>query len=85
MFFIFMWTIFKVFIKFVTSLFQFSVLCFWPRGTWDLSSLTRDQNHGPWTGRRNLNHWTAREVPLIQIFSPFWLSQKMSRVPCAIE
>ena len=37
-----MWTIFKVFIEFVTILLLFYVLVFWPRGTWDLSSPTRD-------------------------------------------
>ena len=37
-----MWTIFKVFIEFVTILLLFHVLVFWPRGMWDLSSLTRD-------------------------------------------
>ena len=34
-----------------------------PRGTWDLSSPTRDRTHVPCTGRRILNHWTTREVP----------------------
>ena len=33
-----MWTIFTVFIEFVTILFLFSVLVFWPRGMWDLGS-----------------------------------------------
>ena len=33
-----MWTIFKVFIEFVTILLLFYVLVFWPRGMWDLSS-----------------------------------------------
>ena len=39
---------------------------FWtaPRGMWDPSSLTRDQTHSPCTGRWNLNHWTARRVPV---------------------
>ena len=38
-----MWTAFKVFIEFVTILLLFYILLFWPWGTWDLSSLTRDQ------------------------------------------
>ena len=33
-----MWTIFKVFIEFVTILLLFYVLVFWPWGMWDLSS-----------------------------------------------
>ena len=38
-----MWIIFKVFIEFVTILLLFYVLAFyWLRGTWDLSSATRD-------------------------------------------
>ena len=62
-FFFLMWTIFKVFIEFVTILLLFYVLVFWPRGTWDLSSSTRDRTHTPCIGRWSLNHQTAREVP----------------------
>ena len=40
-FFFFMWTIFKVFIKFVTVLLLSYVLVFWPRSMWDVSSSTR--------------------------------------------
>ena len=59
-----MWTTFKVFIEFVTILLPvFHVLVFWPRGMWDLSSPTGDRTRTPCTGRRRLNHWTAREVP----------------------
>ena len=52
-----------------------SVLClfvcfsfFWPRGFWDLSSPHRDQTHNPCIGRRGLNRWTVREVPVPQFF-----------------
>ena len=41
-YFFWLWTIFKVFIEFVTVLLLFSVLVFWPRGMWDFSSPTRD-------------------------------------------
>ena len=58
-----MWTIFKVFIEFVTILLLFHVLVFWPWGIWDLSSPTWDQTHTPCIGRRSLNHWTTREIP----------------------
>ena len=58
-----MWTIFKVFIEFVTILLLFYVLLFWLRGMWDLSSPTRDQTRNRCIERRSLNHWTAREVP----------------------
>ena len=34
-----MWTIFKVFIEFVTRLLLFYALVFWPRAMWDLNSL----------------------------------------------
>ena len=36
---------------------------------WDPSSLTRDQTHIPCIGRRILNHWTAREVPIFRNFN----------------
>ena len=36
------WTIFKIFIEFVTVLLLFYVLGFWKQGMWDLSFLTRD-------------------------------------------
>ena len=57
-----------------------SVLCFgfWPRGMWDLSSLTRDGTHTPCLGRQSLNHWTAREVPGNECFKTiFNLEQDM--------
>ena len=31
---------------------------------WDISSPTRDQTRTPCIGRRSLNHWTAREIPV---------------------
>ena len=43
----------------------FHVLVFWPWGMWDLGSPTRDWTCNPCTGRRSLNHWTVREVPLL--------------------
>ena len=33
------------------------------RGTWDLSSPTRDWTHEFCIGKQSLNHWTTREVP----------------------
>lgn len=45
-----MWTIFKVFIEFVTILFLFSVLVFWPHGMQNRSSSTRDQTCTPCFG-----------------------------------
>ena len=39
---IFMWTILKVFIEFLTASFLFYVSLFWPQGMWDFSSLTKD-------------------------------------------
>ena len=61
-----MWTSFKVFIEFVTTLllsYVLDFLFFWPQGMWDLRSLTRDRTCTLCIGRRSLNHWTAREVP----------------------
>ena len=57
-----MWTMFKVFIEFVTVLFLFYVLIFWTWAMWDLSSPTRDGTFASCSGRRSLNHWTARAV-----------------------
>ena len=34
------------------------------KAAWAFSSQTRDRTHTPSIGRRSLNHWTAREVPL---------------------
>ena len=68
-----MCTIFKVFIEFVTILLLFYVLVFWPRGMWDLSSLTRDWTRTPCIGRQILNHWTTREVRKFLIWKfTFW-------------
>ena len=61
-FFFLMWTIFKVFIEFVTILLLFPVLDFWLWGMWDLNSLTWCQTCTPCTGRRSPNRWTSREV-----------------------
>ena len=56
------WTVFKVFTEFVTTLFLFSVLVFWPQGMWNLSFQTRTElTHPALEG--SLNHWTSREVP----------------------
>ena len=75
--FFFMWTTFKVFIEFVTILLLFYVLLFWPRGMWDLSSLTRDQTCTLWTRRWRLNHWTARGVPSSLLKLSFLLFNKI--------
>ena len=66
-FFFLMWTIFKVFTEFVTVLFLFCVLVFWPLGT-------RNQTHAHCIGRWSLNHWTTREIPLHLFFITEWYS-----------
>ena len=43
------------------------VLVFRPQGMWDLSFLTRDPTLTLCFGRWSLNHWTAREVPVISL------------------
>ena len=45
-----MWTAFKVFIEFATVLLLFYVLVFWPKGMWDLSSLTKNRACTPALG-----------------------------------
>ena len=64
---VWMWTIFKVFIEFVTIFLLFYVFCFLVFLLWgmrNLSSQTRDWTHIPYFGRRSLNHWTTGEVPV---------------------
>ena len=63
-----MWTIFKVFIEFVTILLLSYVLAFWLLGMWDLSSPTRHQTHAFLIERRNPERWSAREVPWSGVF-----------------
>ena len=72
---IFIQSIFKDFIEFVTRLLPFDVLVFWPQDTWDLSSLARDLTHTHYIGRQSLNYWTAREVPLLIFYLSFQVSQ----------
>ena len=55
--------LFKSLLNLLQYCFCFMFLFLWPRGMWDLSSLTRDRTHSPLIGRQNLNHWTTREVP----------------------
>ena len=62
------WTIFKVFIDFVTVLLLFYILVSWPGGRWDFGSLTRDQTHAPCSGTQKPNHWTIRAVPREYLF-----------------
>ena len=58
-----MWTILKICIEVVMMSLLFYVLGFWPWGTWDLSSPSRDWTHTPCLGRQSPNHWTTWEVP----------------------
>ena len=50
------WTIFIVFIEFVTILFLFCFGVFLAQRQWDLSSPTRDQTHIACIGRQSLIH-----------------------------
>ena len=59
-----MWTIFEVFIEFVSILLLFHIFIFGLQGMWDLSSRTRDRTHKSYIGKQILNHWATREVPL---------------------
>ena len=57
-----MWTIFKVFIEFVTMLLLFHALVF---GHKACGLGTRDQTSSPCIEKQSLNHWTTRQVPSI--------------------
>ena len=76
-----MWTIVKVFTKFITILLLFYILVFWPPGMYNLSSLTRDWTHKPCSRRRILNHWITREVSvcLANGFFLSWITAFLSR------
>ena len=82
-----MWTIFKVFIEFVTILLLFHVLVFfWPRGMQDLSSPTRERTLTPCIiGRRSLNHWTAREGLKETLFKPLFSCVQLNLTPGDIK
>ena len=54
------WTIFEVFIEFVTILLLFHVLFFW----WDLSSLTRDWTLTPCTWRWSIHLGPPEKSPV---------------------
>ena len=56
----------KVFIEFVTTSHLFYGVIFCLFG--GLSFLTRDGTDTPCIGRRSLNHWTTREVPVRENF-----------------
>ena len=61
-FFFLMWTFLKCLLNLLQQCFC-SVLAFWQRVMWDLSSLTRDWARTPCIGRWSLKHWAIREVP----------------------
>ena len=65
------WTVSEVLIKSVMALPVFSILVPWPRGMWDLSSLTRDQTRTPCIGRPSPNHWTSTEVQEYEFLNGF--------------
>ena len=75
---------FKVFTEFSTILFLFYVLVFWPRGTWDYISLTRDRTGTLCIGRPSLNHWATREVPQLS-FKSFYIKQTKQRPPSGLH
>ena len=69
----------KAFIEFVT-IFLYDLVV-WLHGMWDLSSLTRDQTLTPYTGKQNLNHWTAGDVPAGNK-SEMHLARFLGRIDC---
>ena len=69
-----MWVIFSLF-EFVTILFLFCVLVFWPHSMWDLNSSIRDQIYTSCFGGQSLNH--LREVPRFFFFSSFTNQSRM--------
>ena len=75
-----MWTIFKVFIDFVTILLLFHVLVFSSLGMWDSASWTKDSGSPtkdrsctPSIGRQSPDHWTTREISASFLWGEFYL------------
>ena len=52
---------------------------------WDLSSLTRVRTRTPCIGRRSLNHWTTREVPIDGIICSLFLPPHPAMASLKIE
>ena len=71
-----MWTIFNIFIEFVTILLLFSVLVSLAMSHVDLSSPTRDRTCTPGIGKRSINHWITREVPGITFHNAYTVSKR---------
>ena len=66
---ILMWTIFKVFIEFVTVLSLFHVLFFWLWGMWDLNSPARNWTQTSCIGSQSLSLcWNTSKVLLTYYF-----------------
>ena len=69
-FFFLRWTIFKVFIEFVTVLLVFYVLVFWPRGMWDPKLLSCVSLFAtPWTAASQASLSFATSQSLIKLTS----------------
>ena len=64
-----MWAISRVFAESATTLLLFYPFVFWLWGIWDLPD--QGLNCTACSGRRSLNHWTARGVPWHIIFEHF--------------
>ena len=64
-----MWTFFKVFIEFVTIGLLFYAFFFYLKACGILAYSIRDGTHTPGIGRKRLNYWTAREVPLFVCYT----------------
>ena len=82
-----MLTIFKVFIEFVTILFLFYVLLFWPQDMRDLSSPARDQTHTPGIGGpmlKSLDHQGSPHIPIFSIFCLIFFPYVTSTMICLI-
>ena len=85
-----MWIMFKVFIELVQHSFCFYILGFWLQAPWNLSSLTRDRTHTPSVGKKSLNHWTAKEVPIDSILyllqlQCYLLREALPRLPTQLS
>ena len=58
------------------------MLCFfWPQDRWDLSFPCRDWTCTPCIGRRSLNQWTLREIPMqLHFHLTLWTKQAVTSI-----
>ena len=76
-----MWTIFKVFIEFITRLLPFHGLAFWPQGMWDLHFPTRDWAYILCSSVQFSS--VAQSCPTLRLFVTPWIAARQASLSIA--